>query len=118
MIRRRTRFTTITCLDRRSELSGVGRRELVVVANKWLILWCPCDTGHLIHLNLDPRRQPCWTLDTIDLTVRPSVVATRPERRCHYHITSGQVWVCVDDDTATESRWRRRVRALTATLRR
>jgi hypothetical protein len=113
----RARFASIREVDRRAEIGAVRRRELVLVLNKWLIFRCPCDTGHEIHLNISPRRQPCWTLDPATVSIHPSIVAARPERRCHYFIVGGRVRPCTDDRTASESRWQLWLRSVVATLR-
>jgi hypothetical protein len=66
---------------------------------KWLAFDCPCGTGHQIMLNLDRRRSPSWTVtNTRRLTIKPSVDAYRPERRCHYFVRQGKVKWAPDID--------------------
>ncbi|WP_367281752.1 DUF6527 family protein [Ilumatobacter sp.] len=117
MIGRRPRFTTIRQVDRRADIGDIARRELVLLPNKWLIFRCPCDTGHEVHLNMDVQRHPSWTLDPANISVRPSVIAAGPERRCHYFIVGGRVRACPDDRTTSEPQWRLWLRSLIATIR-
>jgi hypothetical protein len=70
---------------------------------KWLAFDCPCETGHMIMLNLDRRRSPSWiVVNPRRLTIKPSVDARRSERRCHYLVCQGKVKWVPDIDTETQ----------------
>lgn len=61
---------------------------------KWLVFDCACGGGHRILLNLDPSRQPVWTLQlskTKVLTLRPSVNYHDDRRKCHYILSNGRI---------------------------
>ncbi|QKW23983.1 hypothetical protein HUT16_37265 [Kitasatospora sp. NA04385] len=62
---------------------------------KWLAFDCPCKDRHRVLLNLNPNRQPAWTIHTqAPLTITPSIDETRASGRCHYFLQNGQVvWV-------------------------
>lgn len=61
----------------------------------WIAFDCPCNLGHRIMLNLDPRRYPSWRLVRKDpLTVSPSVNISASGRHCHFFLWKAQIlWV-------------------------
>ena len=78
---------------------------------RWLAYGCPCGSGEVVYIHIDPRAvsgpgDPVWRLIARDpLTVLPSVDGhcTRPSsddlnwtrrERCHYWLRNGRVvWV-------------------------
>jgi hypothetical protein len=59
---------------------------------KWLVLECPCGTGHRLEVNLSPSRRPFWILG-LDPgpSVEPSIDLRDAHRRCHFWLLEGRV---------------------------
>jgi hypothetical protein len=56
---------------------------------------CPCNRGHRVMLNLDPRSRPVWRLKNLSpLTIDPSVDDSTMRGHCHFFLHGGHVtWV-------------------------
>ena len=69
---------------------------------KWLILDCPCGTGHEIAVSLQAAHSPHWRLrrdhPRSRLSVSPSIDAASRDRRCHFWLVDGRVAWCDDTD--------------------
>lgn len=66
----------------------IGDRE----SPNWVVMECPCRTGHVLMLNLAKSRYPCWQVtDTESLTIYPSVDSTSNARRCHFVVSNGKI---------------------------
>ena len=67
---------------------------------KWLILDCPCGTGHEIEVSLQLAHSPHWRLcrdpSGSRLSLSPSVDAARSGERCHFWLLDGRVRWCDD----------------------
>lgn len=62
----------------------------------WLVLDCPCRTGHRMMLSLSGARNPKWTVNknAPRLDVAPSIDSFHDGRRCHFWLRDGRVrWV-------------------------
>ena len=72
------------------------RKGAVIVGSlknpTWVAFDCPCADHHRVMLNLDTRRRPTWTVQSLKpLTIRPSIDEFRDRNRCHYFIHAGKV---------------------------
>ena len=58
----------------------------------WAAFDCPCRTGHRLMVNLDRRRHPFWSVDSLKpLTIRPSIDDVTSKRRCHFFVRGGRI---------------------------
>jgi len=100
----RRRRLTVPLLDRveryasQAELpESLPRHQLAIVGTqaspKWLVLECPCGSGHRLKMNLSAGRQPRWRLVASEAgpSVFPSIDFDGAERRCHFWIREGRV---------------------------
>ena len=64
--------------------------------SKWLVMECPCGTGHRLSVNLATHAQPRWTVTETGggVSVTPSLDVKQPSRRCHFWIREGRVRWC------------------------
>lgn len=79
---------------------SLPRHQLAIVgvpeSPKWLVLECPCGTGHRLSVNLAVSRQPRWRVVEAGLgpNIHPSIDFDGSERRCHFWVRDGRVhWV-------------------------
>lgn len=70
-------------------LTVIGSRE----HPKWATFRCPCGTGHIARLNLQPSYYPRWRLRLSNdkITLTPSVWFDE-NPFCHFLIREGRVW--------------------------
>ena len=58
----------------------------------WAAFDCPCQTRHRLMVNLDWRRHPFWSVDSLKpLTIRPSIDDITSNRRCHFFVRRGRI---------------------------
>lgn len=94
------RYTRVRTYESRTDVPRkLPRRTLAIISGRpgWVILECPCGTGHeRIELLMSPRAgHPSWRLTTDDNgpTIHPSVDYV-DGRRCHFWVRDGRVrWV-------------------------
>ena len=72
------------------------RHALIVVGDpdqpKRTLFACPCGRGHVITLNLSPKRNPHWELRADgQVSLRPSVDSHEGEWHCHFWLRDGRV---------------------------
>jgi hypothetical protein len=76
---------------------SLPRHQLAIVGTpqspKWLVLECPCGSGHRLTVNLTGSRQPSWRVVDAETgpNVFPSIDFDGSERRCHFWIRDGRV---------------------------
>jgi hypothetical protein len=93
------RFPRVTSVESMSTMPDRLLRRVVYVVGRperpsWAVFTCPCGTGHLVQINLDPNRpHPAWKVTRTDRgpTLRPSVDVHGEDRRCHYWLRAGTV---------------------------
>lgn len=91
---------------KRSELPDLPPRRAIAIvgapdAPQWAMFACPCGHGHLIAVNLSPKRHPAWKLriDSAGVTLEPSVDSHWRGRRCHFRLRGGVVTWARPDHT-------------------
>lgn len=78
-----------------------GNNFIVVAPNKvpkWALFQCPCNCGHVITLNLSPKKNPRWGVH-IEKDGSPSLFpSVRQITGClsHFWIKNGKVFWCYD----------------------
>jgi hypothetical protein len=94
----RARFPHVVWVARRSELPDLPDRRVITIVGhpenpQWAVFACPCGHGHLIALNLSPRRRPVWRIEGGSSTpsIFPSVDSVWEGRRCHFWVRAGAV---------------------------
>lgn len=95
--RRSERLTRIDVAHRDDIAQPLRPRHVYVAGQpaKWLVLDCPCRTGHRIDLNLAHQSRTRWRIDTDIVTVHPSVHVRRDgEADCHFIIRDGAIIWC------------------------
>lgn len=92
------RLDQIECCASHAELpENLPRHQLAIigtpVAPKWLVLECPCGSGHRLKVNLAASSRPRWQLVDAEAgpNVFPSIDFDGRERRCHFLIREGRV---------------------------
>lgn len=73
------------------------RRAVMLIGDppKWVVLACPCGTGHTIDLNIAQAVAARWSIrGDVNPTISPSIDVKDPAGRCHFWLTRGRVrWV-------------------------
>lgn len=100
----RRRHITAPRLDRIERYSSqaelpesLPRHQLAIVGTpenpKWLVLECPCGSGHRLTVSLAASRQPRWRVVDAETgpNIFPSIDFNGSKRRCHFWIRDGRV---------------------------
>lgn len=93
-------FSTVSIVASHDEALKILRRSdtLVIVKRgvpRSLKLRCPCASGHILTLNLDPSAVHTWHLNVVDgkVSISPSVWL-ETDCRCHFILRRNRVYLC------------------------
>lgn len=95
--RLRPRWRVAASVSRADEVPDrIPTRSAILVGTpespKWIAFDCPCRRSHRVLLNLNPARDPRWSVrETSPLTIWPSIDDHSLPTGCHYFIHSGRI---------------------------
>lgn len=92
----RSRRVKAIVVRRRTDLPQTLSRTAIYIVgdpSKWLVMECPCGTGHRLTVNLATHAQPTWAVTDAPsgISVYPSLDVVGKSRRCHFLIRHGHV---------------------------
>lgn len=97
LVRRRHRYDSVRFVTSMSDVPEQLGATLYVVGSrphwKWVVLDCPCRSGHRVSVNLMPTRYPYWKLTESagTISLKPSLWLTDCPDEGHFWLVRNRV---------------------------